>query len=120
MGGFLVLVAVFIGGFYTTYALGGWSLHLKSRWGWLIFASGLGVGTTGFIVSSIGYQAANCTVCVPFLGYFWEELGVFVFAWGAVLATRGLFLGIQSMSKHPSSSERPAEQALPGQQAQSV
>jgi hypothetical protein len=113
--GFLVLVAVFVGGLYSTYRVGRWSLHLKSRWGWLLLVSGLGVGTTGFVVSSVGWQGANCT-CVPFLGYLLAELGVFVLAGGAVLATRGLFLCMQSMLKRPSSSERPAEQALPGQQ----
>ena len=117
---FLVLIAVFVGGLYTTYRVGRWSLHLKSRWGWLLFASGLGVGTTGFVVSSVGYQGATCTGCVPALGYLLADLGVFVFAVGAFLAARGLFLCVQSMLQHPSSSERPVEGTLPGQQASSA
>jgi hypothetical protein len=88
---FLLLVGVFAGGCYMTYLLGRWLLHLKS-YGLLLFVSGLVVGTTGFVVSTVGYQGATCTGCIPFWGLLLADLGLFVFAGGALLSTRGLFL----------------------------
>ena len=88
------MVAVFTGGSYATYLLGRWLPHLKAD-GLLLFVSGLGVGTTGFVVFSVGYQGATCTGCVSFFGLLLAELGVFVFAGGALLSTRGLFLALR-------------------------